>query len=75
MKQLWVEKYRPATVDGYVFVDEAQREQVQSWIREGTIPHLLLSGAAGTGKTTLAKVLIKELDIDEYDVMYVNGSE
>ena len=75
MKQLWVEKYRPATVDGYVFVDEAQREQVQSWIREGTIPHLLLSGAAGTGKTTLAKVLIKELDIDEYDVMYVNGSK
>ena len=75
MKQLWVEKYRPATVDGYVFVDEAQREQVQSWIRDSTIPHLLLSGAAGTGKTTLAKVLINELGIDEYDVMYVNGSK
>jgi DNA polymerase III delta prime subunit len=75
MKQLWVEKYRPATVDGYVFVDEAQREQVQSWIRGGSIPHLLLSGAAGTGKTTLAKVLIKELSVDEYDVMYVNGSK
>jgi DNA polymerase III delta prime subunit len=75
MKQLWVEKYRPATVDGYVFVDEAQREQVQSWIRDGSIPHLLLSGAAGTGKTTLAKVLITELGVDEYDVMYVNGSK
>jgi DNA polymerase III delta prime subunit len=75
MKQLWVEKYRPNTVDGYVFVDEAQREQVQSWIRDGTIPHLLLSGAAGTGKTTLAKVLITELGVDEYDVMYVNGSK
>jgi replication factor C small subunit len=75
MKQLWVEKYRPSTVDGYVFVDEAQREQVQSWIRDGTIPHLLLSGAAGTGKTTLAKVLINELGVDEYDVMYVNGSK
>jgi len=75
MKQLWVEKYRPNTVDGYVFVDDAQREQVQSWIKDGTIPHLLLSGAAGTGKTTLAKVLINELGVDEYDVMYVNGSK
>jgi DNA polymerase III delta prime subunit len=75
MKQLWVEKYRPSTVDGYVFVDDAQREQVQSWIRDGSIPHLLLSGAAGTGKTTLAKVLITELGVDEYDVMYVNGSK
>jgi DNA polymerase III delta prime subunit len=75
MKQLWVEQYRPATVDGYVFVDEAQREQVQAWIRDGSIPHLLLSGAAGTGKTTLAKVLITELGVDEYDVMYVNGSK
>ena len=75
MKQLWVEKYRPDTVDGYVFVDDSQREQVQSWIQEGTIPHLLLSGAAGTGKTTLAKVLINELGIDQYDVMYVHGSK
>jgi DNA polymerase III delta prime subunit len=75
MKQLWVEQYRPNTVDGYVFVDEAQREQVQAWIKDGTIPHLLLSGAAGTGKTTLAKVLINELGVDEYDVMYVNGSK
>jgi DNA polymerase III delta prime subunit len=75
MKQLWVEKYRPSTMDGYVFVDEAQREQVESWIRDGSIPHLLLSGAAGTGKTTLAKVLITELGVVEYDVMYVNGSK
>jgi replication factor C small subunit len=75
MKELWVEKYRPNTVDGYVFVDEAQREQVQSWIRDGSIPHLMLSGSAGTGKTTLAKLLINELGVDEYDVMYANGSK
>jgi DNA polymerase III delta prime subunit len=75
MKQLWVEKYRPDTVDGYVFVDDAQREQVQSWIRDGSIPHLMLSGSAGTGKTTLAKLLINELGVDEYDVMYANGSK
>jgi replication factor C small subunit len=75
MKELWVEKYRPKTVDGYVWVDDAQREQVQSWIKDGSIPHLMLSGSAGTGKTTLAKMLINELGVDEYDVMYANGSK
>ena len=75
MKELWVEKYRPSTVDGYVFVDNAQREQVAQWIKDGTIPHLMLSGSAGTGKTTLAKLLINELGLDEYDVMYANGSK
>jgi DNA polymerase III delta prime subunit len=75
MKELWVEKYRPNTVDGYVFVDQAQREQVESWIRDGSIPHLMLSGSAGTGKTTLAKLLINELGVDEYDVMMANGSK
>jgi DNA polymerase III delta prime subunit len=75
MKELWVEKYRPNTVDGYAFVDETQREQVQAWIRDGSIPHLMLSGSAGTGKTTLAKLLIKQLELDEYDVMYANGSK
>ena len=75
MKELWVEKYRPATVDGYVFVDDSQRKQVTQWIRDGSIPHLMLSGSAGTGKTTLAKLLINELGVDEYDVMYANGSK
>jgi DNA polymerase III delta prime subunit len=75
MKELWVEKYRPNTVDGYVFVDQAQRDQITSWIRDGSIPHLLFSGGPGTGKTTLAKMLINELKIDEYDVMFANGSK
>jgi DNA polymerase III delta prime subunit len=62
-------------VDGYVFVDNQQRDQVQQWIRDGSIPHLMLSGSAGTGKTTLAKLLIKQLEVDEYDVMFANGSK
>jgi len=75
MKELWVEKYRPKNIDGYVFVDQNQRTLIESWIRDKSIPHLLFSGGPGTGKTTLAKVLITELGIDEYDVMWANGSK
>lgn len=75
MKQLWVEQYRPRRAEDYVFVDAAQRQQVETWIQEGSIPHLMLSGSAGTGKTTLAKLLIAELGLDDYDVMYANGSK
>lgn len=72
--KLWVESYRPKTTDEYVFVDERQKQQVRGWINEKSIPHLLLSGDPGTGKTTLAKVLINELDIEEYDVLEINAS-
>jgi len=74
MNQLWTEKYRPKTVDQYVFRDANQRHQVESWIKDGSIPHLLLSGAAGIGKTTLAKVLCNELGIEDYDVLEINAS-
>jgi len=74
MKQLWVEQYRPRDIDGYVFCDEAQRDQVKQWIKAGSIPHLLFSGAAGIGKTTLAKILINSLNIDAYDVLEINAS-
>jgi DNA polymerase III delta prime subunit len=72
--QLWVEKYRPETVADYVFVDDRQKQQVEGWIKDESIPHLLLSGDPGTGKTTLAKVLIHELGIEEYDILEINAS-
>ena len=74
MIELWVEKYRPKKVGDYVFRDDAQRRQVNSWIKDGSIPHLLLSGAAGIGKTTLAKILINEIGIEDYDVLEINAS-
>lgn len=72
--QLWVEKYRPNKVEDYVFVDNNQKEIVQRWISDQSIPHLLLSGDPGTGKTTLAKVLINELEIEDFDVLEINAS-
>ena len=74
MKELWVEKYRPKTVDGYVFRDDHQRKQIATWIKDKSIPHLLLSGVAGIGKTTLAKILINEIGIEDYDVLEINAS-
>ena len=74
MKKLWVEAYRPKTVDGYVFRDDHQRKQIDTWIKDRSIPHLLLSGSAGIGKTTLAKILIHELGIEDYDVLEINAS-
>jgi len=73
-KELWTEKYRPKTIEEYVFKDEAQKRQVKSWIKEESIPHLLFSGSAGIGKTTLAKVLLNELGIQDFDVLEINAS-
>lgn len=74
MRPLWTELYRPKTIADYVFTDANQRQIVDSWVKEGVIPHIMLSGSPGTGKTTLAKVLINELEIEEYDFLHINAS-
>ncbi len=74
VKELWVEKYRPSTIDGYVFQDNNQKKQIAAWIKEQSIPHLLFSGSAGIGKTTLAKILLNELEISEHDILEINAS-
>ena len=71
---LWCEKYRPTTIDGYVFADENLKNTIQKWITTKDIPHILFSGPAGTGKTTLAQILVNEVGIDQYDYLYINAS-
>ena len=75
MQQLWTEKYRPKTLDGYVFKDQSNKELIEGWIKSGSIPHILLSGSAGIGKTTIAKILINELGVQSTDVLDANGSK
>ena len=75
ISQLWTEKYRPTSVDGYVFTDPVVQDQIEHWIREGIFPHLLLHGSPGTGKTTLAKILINSVGIEGMDTLFVNGSK
>lgn len=74
MKELWTEKYRPKSINDYVWRDSDQKQQVEMWVKEGSIPHVLLSGSPGVGKTTLAKVLINELGLLPIDVMELNAS-
>lgn len=74
MKDIWVEKYRPRTVNEYVFKNQSHKRQVENWVTDKSIPHLLFAGSAGTGKTTLARVLINELGVQDADVSFINAS-
>lgn len=72
---LWVEKYRPKTINEYVFHDASLKNSVEKMLKEKTIPHLLLSGVQGSGKTTLSRILLNELQIDPLDVLSINASD
>ena len=68
---LFVEKYRPVSLENYIGNDHL-KTKVSKYINTGDIPHLLLHGKAGTGKTTLAKLLVSNIDCDQ---MYINASD
>jgi len=74
-KRLWTEVYRPSTLDGYVFQNEDQQKQLTRFIVDQDIPHLLLTGTQGSGKTTIAEILIKALGINDEDVLRINASD
>lgn len=71
---LWVERYRPKTLDEYVWRDPEQRAQVERWLKSGSLPHLLLSGVQGSGKTSLAKLMFRELGVQNGDILEINAS-
>jgi DNA polymerase III delta prime subunit len=73
--QLWCEKYRPATLDEYVFQDDAHKKAFTQMVDNKTIPHLLLSGVQGSGKTTMAQILITEIGFETADVLIINASD
>ena len=68
---LWVEKYRPNNLDTYIG-NEHLKDKVSAYLESGDLPHLLLFGKAGTGKTTLAKILVNNI---ECDYLYINASD
>ena len=69
--ELWVEKYRPTTLENYVG-NEVIKNKIEDYLKQGSIQNLLLHGVAGTGKTTLAKLLVKNIDCD---YLYINASD
>ena len=68
---IWVEKYRPQTIDECILPDNIKKT-FQDFVNHGEIPNMLLSGPPGIGKTTVAKALCKELGVDYY---VINGSD
>ena len=68
---LWVEKYRPNTLQTYIGNDHL-KSKVSVYLESGDVPHLLLFGRAGTGKTTLAKLIVNNIDCD---YLYINASD
>lgn len=68
------EKYRPKTIDEYIFSNDAAKETVTKWITEQRIPHIFLYGHQGAGKTSLAKMLKNELHVDDSDFLIIDSS-
>jgi len=75
LQKLWVEKYRPTSVEDYLFQDKTQEKAILNMLGEQSIPHLLFSGVQGTGKTTLSKMLVNQLGLDPTDVLTINASD
>ena len=69
--ELWVEKYRPTTLEEYVG-NETIKNKIADYLKQGSIQNLLFHGVAGTGKTTLAKLIAKNLNCD---LLYINASD
>lgn len=74
MKTLLVEKYRPQELKDYVFQSKELERAVGKWVSEKQFPNIILAGAPGSGKSSLARVLISTFNIDTSDTKVINGS-
>ena len=74
-KTLWAEAYRPDTLDGYVFQSEKHKKLLAKWVEEGSIPHILMMGLKGTGKTTLAYIIKQIMGVEDADFKEINASD
>lgn len=72
--ELWTEKYRPRRFADYVWRDPLLRAKSEQWIKDGALPHLILSGKSGLGKTALIQMLLSELKVPKADIMVINAS-
>lgn len=74
--KLWADVYRPSTLENYVFQNEKQRKAFLQIVKDKDLPNLCFSGTPGSGKTTLAKILIDAMHIDkDVDLLTLNGSD
>lgn len=71
---LWTETYRPKTLDEYVWRDADMRRKIEEMLKEGALPHLLFAGVPGTGKTSLAYLLLRQMGIPSGDIQYINAT-
>lgn len=72
--ELWMLKYRPKTLDEFVWRDSSMRRKLEEYLKEGALPNLLFSGVPGTGKTSLAYLLLNELKIPSDDILFIPAS-
>lgn len=74
MKEVWYKKYRPREVKDYVFQDDFLKSKVEEWIEKKFFGNIMLLGSPGSGKTSLAKLLVEQCGFDDSDVRYISAS-
>lgn len=72
---LWIEKYRPKTIEDYIFQNESHKKSFLNMIEQQDVPNLLLSGVQGSGKTSISRILVSALELDASDVLIINSSD
>lgn len=75
MKKVWVEAYRPKSVDKIIMPDNRTKKIFAKYVAEGEIPNILMYGGPGTGKTSMSLALIRDLKVDKVDVLKINCSD